>query len=130
MPVFLVGYAERMLYSKEPTALLARRHLEKMTDFENLNSIWNISQETRDFLVLTDPLIIFIYLRTNDKHFRDQGNVRHPISKLLKCDLVLKLNTFRNPSLVIFAVGKASLVGYELRWYECSHSDSLKLPVK
>ena len=115
MPVFLVGYAERMLYSKEPTALLARRHLEKMTDFENLNSISNISQETRDFLVLTDPLIIFIYLRTNDKHFRDQGNVRHPISKLLKRDLVLTLNTFRNPSLVIFAVGKASLVGYELR---------------
>ena len=62
MPVYLVGYAERMLYSEEPTVLLARRHLYTMTNFENLNSISNIFQETRDFLVLTDPLIIFIYL--------------------------------------------------------------------
>ena len=115
MPVYLVGYAERMLYSEEPTVLLARRHLYTMTNFENLNSSSNIFQETRDFLVLTDPLIIFIYLRTTDKHFRDQGNVRHPISKLIKCDLVLTLNTFQNPSLLIFTVGKASLVGCELR---------------
>ena len=56
--------------------LLARRHLHRMllTNFENLNSISNIFQETHDFLVLTNPLIIFVYLRTTDKHFCDQGN--------------------------------------------------------
>ena len=85
----------------DPTVLLARRDLSTMilTNFENLNSISNIFQETHDFLVLTDPVIICIYLRTTDRHFRDQGNVRHPTSKLLKCDLVLTLNAFRNPLL-------------------------------
>ena len=69
-------------------------------------------QEAHDFLVLTDALIICIYLRTTDRHFndRDQGNVRHSTLKLLKCDLVQTLNTSRNPSLRIFAAGKASLV--------------------
>ena len=81
-----------------------------MTNFENLNSISNIFQKTHDFLVLADPVIICIYLRTTERHFRDQGNVRHPTSKLLKCDLVQTLNTFRNPSLRIFSTGKASLV--------------------
>ena len=70
-----------------------------LTNFENLNSISSIFQETHDFLVLTDPVIICIYLRTTDRHLCDQGNVRHPTSKLLKYDLVQKLNTFRNPSL-------------------------------
>ena len=70
----------------------------------------NISQETYDFLVLTDPVIICIYLRTTDRHLRDPGNVRHRTSKLLICDLVQTVNTFRNPSLWIFAAGKASLV--------------------
>ena len=94
MPVYLVGYAKHILYSEQPTVLLPRRHLNTMllTNFENLNSMWNIFQETHDFLVLTDPLII----RTNDCHFRDQGNVRHPTSKLLKCDLVQTLTTFWN----------------------------------
>ena len=80
MPVYLVGYATRMLYSEQPTVLLAWRHLNTMllTNFENLNSISNIFQETRDFLVLTDPLIICTYLKTTDRHFRDQVNVRHP----------------------------------------------------
>ena len=44
MPVYLVGYAKRMLYSEQPTVLLARRHLNAMplTNFENLNSILKI----------------------------------------------------------------------------------------
>ena len=80
------------------------------TNFENLNSISNILQETYDFLVLKDPVIICIYLRTTDRHLRDQGNFLHLTSKLLKWDLFQTLNTFRNPSLQIFAAGKASLV--------------------
>ena len=42
--------------------------------------------------------------------FCEQGNGYHSTSKLLKCDLVQTLNTFQNPSLRIFAAGKASLV--------------------
>ena len=81
-----------------------------LTNFENLNPISTIFCEKINFLVLMDPVIVYIYLRTTDKHFRDQGNVSHPTSKLLKCDLVRTLNTFRNPSLRNFASGKASLV--------------------
>ena len=81
-----------------------------LTNFENVSSISNIFQETHDFLVLADQLIICIYLRTTDRYFRDLGNVNHPTSKLLKFDLVETLNTFRNPSLRIFAAGKVSLV--------------------
>ena len=104
--------AKRMLYSEQPTVLLARRHLNTMllTNFENLNSISYIIQEAHNFLVLRNPVIICLYLRTSDRHFRDQGNDRHPTSKLLKCELVQTLNTFWNPSLRIFAAGKASLV--------------------
>ena len=109
---FIFSYAKRILYSEQPTVLLARRHLNTMllTNFEHLNSILNIFQETHNFLVLTDPLIICICLRTTDRHFRDLGNVRHPTSELLKWYLVQTLNTFRNPSLRIFAAGKASLI--------------------
>ena len=116
MPVYLVSYAKRMLYSEQPSVLLARRHLNTMIliNFENLNSISNILQETHYFLVLTDLVIICIYLRTTDRHFREQGNVRHPTSKLLKWDLVQTLNTFGNPSLRIFAAGKASLVSVNI----------------
>ena len=62
------------------------------------------------FLSLDGPVIIWIYLRITDKHFHDQGNVRHPSSKLLKCDSVQTWNTFRNDSLRIFAAANASLV--------------------
>ena len=89
-----------------------------LTDFGNLNSILNIFQETHKFLDLTDLLIICIYLRTTDRHFRDQGNVHHLTSKLLKCNLVQTLNTSRNPSLRIFAAGKASLVSLYMHWYQ------------
>ena len=107
-----MGYVKRMLHSEQPTVLLARRHLNTMLliNFENFNSISNIFWEAHNFLVLMDPLIICICLRTTDRHFRDQGKVFHPTSKLLKNDLFQTLNTFRNPSLRIFAAGKASLV--------------------
>ena len=109
---FIFFYAKRMLYSEQPIVLLARRHLNTMllTNFENLNSISNLFQETHDFFVLTDPLIICIYLGTTDRHFRGLRNVRHSTLKLLKCDLVQKLSTFRKHSLRIFAAGKRSLV--------------------
>ena len=77
-----------------------------LTNSENLNSISNIFQETYDFLALTDPLIICIYLKPPIDIY--VTNVPHP--KLLKCDLVQTLSTFRNLSLQIFATGKASLV--------------------
>ena len=100
------------LYSEQPTILLARRHLKTLTstNFENLNSISNIFQETHDFLVLAEPAIICIYLRTTDRHFRDQVYARHPTSKLLICDLVQTLNIFWNPGFRIFAAWKTSLV--------------------
>ena len=85
-----------------------------LTDFENLNSISNIFREVHDFLVLTDPLIICICLRTTDRHFRHKGNVLHTTSKLLKTDFFQTLNIFQNPSLRIFAAGKASLVAFTL----------------
>ena len=107
MLAYLVGYAYGMLYSEQLIVLLALRQLNTMllSKFENLNSILNIFQETHNFLVLTDPRIICIYLRTTDKHFRNQGNVCHLSSMLLKCDLVQTLNTFWGPSLWIFAAG-------------------------
>ena len=111
MPVYFVSYSERMLYSEQATVLPARRHLNTMilTNFEKLNSISNIFQETHDFFVLTDPVIIYIYLRTTESHLCDQGGVPHPTSKLLNFDLVQTLNTFRNPSLRIFNAGNVSL---------------------
>ena len=107
MLVYLVIYTKRILHSEQPNFLLARRHLNTMilTNFENLNSISNIFQETHHFLVFADAVIICICFW----HFRDQGNVRHPTSKLLKCDLIQTLNTFRNP-FRIFSAGKASLI--------------------
>ena len=86
-----------MLYSEQSTILLARRHLNTMilTNLENLNSISYISQETHNFLALTDPVIVCIYWRITERHFPDHGNVLHPTSKLLKCDLVQKICLFR-----------------------------------
>ena len=94
MSFYLVDYAKRMPHSEKLSVLLARRHLNRMLliNFENLNSISNMSQETHDFLVFIDPVIICIYLRSTDRHFHDQGNVRHPTSKLRKYDLIQILN--------------------------------------
>ena len=57
----------------KPTVLLARRHPNTtlLTNFENINSTSNIFQETKDFLVFKDPLIICIYPKTTNRHFRD-----------------------------------------------------------
>ena len=114
LSVFIVRYAKRTLYPEQPTVVLAQRNLNTMilTSFKNLPLISYIFQETHNLLVLMDPVIICIYLKTTDRHFRDKGDVRHPTSKLLKCDLVQTLITFRNPSLRIFAAGKASLVHF------------------
>ena len=77
-----------------------------LTNFENLNSISNIFQVIHELLVLTDQVIICVYLRVTNRHFCDQGNVPHPNSKSLKFDL--------NPSLQVFAAGKASFVFFIL----------------
>ena len=105
-----------MLYSEQPTVLLARRHLNTMilTNFENLNPISNIFQKIHDFLILKDPVIIYIHSKTTDRHFLDQGIFRHSNSKLLKCYLIQTLNIFQNSSLWIFAARKASLVPFTL----------------
>ena len=92
--------------------VLARRHLNTilLTNFENSKfHFWNFSKK-HIILVLADPVIICIYLRTADRHFGGQVNVCHLASKLLKCDLVQIKNIFGNPPLQIFAGGKASLV--------------------
>ena len=87
MPVHLDGCAKRMLYSEQANVLLVRMHLNMfLTNFENFNFMSNIFQETHDFLVLTGLEIACIYLKTTDRHIRDQGNVRHLNSKLLQCD--------------------------------------------
>ena len=74
-----------------------------LTNFENLNSILERFDGPSNYLYL---------FKSNRQTFSRQGNVRHSTSKLLKCDLVQTLNTFRNPSLRFFAAGKASLVDY------------------
>ena len=91
--------------NSQPFCWLGEPKHNNFDQFWKLKSISNIFQQTHDFLVLTDPVITCIYLRTTDRHFRDQGNIRHFTSKLLKCYLVQTLNTFWNPSLWIFAAG-------------------------
>ena len=48
-------------------------HLNTMvlTNFEVLNSISSMFQETHNLLVLSDAVIVCIYLRTTDIHFRE-----------------------------------------------------------
>ena len=58
MPVYLVSCARRMLYSEQPTVLLAWRHLNN-----NFGQFRTFSKK-HNFLVLTDPVVIRIYLRT------------------------------------------------------------------
>ena len=56
------------------------------------------------------PTNYFHLFKNHQQTFRNQGNVRHSTSKLLKCDLAQTLNTFWNHSLRIVAADKASLV--------------------
>ena len=88
-------------------------------NLKSLNSISNIFQETQYFLVLKDSVIICIYLRKSrrkslwEKTPTDiawPGNVCHPISTLLKCDLAQKLNIFWDYLWQIFSAGKASYI--------------------
>ena len=73
---FFFFFFDKCLFSLRKTVFFF------LTSFENsLKFISNIFQETHNFLVLTDPVIICIYLRT-----------------------------IRNPSLQVLAAGKASLV--------------------
>ena len=58
MPVHLVGNEKRTLYLEQPTILLARKYLNTML----LTSLLNIFQGTDDFVILTDSVIICIYL--------------------------------------------------------------------
>ena len=53
MPIYLGSYAKSILYSEPPTVSLAQRHLSTMilNNFENLNFISNIFQETPVFLL-------------------------------------------------------------------------------
>ena len=62
-------------------------------NFENLNSISNIFQKTHDFLVFTNSVINFTYYKrasvnlfekSTDRHFRDQGNIRHTTPTVIK----------------------------------------------
>ena len=55
------------------------RHLNTilLTNLKNSNSISSIFQEIYNLLVLTDPVLVCIYLRTTDRHFRDQGSIHH-----------------------------------------------------
>ena len=89
---YTVLWAADLLPQKQLNTIL-------LTSFENLK---HFAKNTR-FLGFDGPSNYFyIYLRTTDRHFLDQGNIRHPTSKLLKCDLVQTLITFRNPSLRSF----------------------------
>ena len=61
MPVYLVGDAKSVVWSKRPAMLLDRRDkhnafvlIDKI--FENLNYISNIFQEPHDFLIFTDSV--------------------------------------------------------------------------
>ena len=87
-----------------------------LTYFENLNSISNIFRETHYFLVLKDPLIICIYLFKNRRRtFWWPGERPSSHLKVTKMCFGRNINTFQNPSLRIFAAGKASLVYIEVK---------------
>ena len=81
--LFTLSVSDCLLYSEQTTGLLAWRHLNTMTD----------------------PVIICIYLRITERHFRDQGNVHYST----KSNLV-QTSTFWNTSLQIFTARSASFV--------------------
>ena len=97
MTIICLPYQLRKAYAVLWAAnrFFGRRHLNTMTltNFENLNSILERFHGPSNYLYL---------FKSNRQTFSWQGNVRHSTSKLLKCDLVQTLNTFRNPSLRFF----------------------------
>ena len=100
-----------MLYSEQPTVLLAWKYLTQ-SFWPYRRKFWNFKFHLKHFpknarFLSFDGLSNYLYLfkeelawvplkKTTDRHFRDQVNVRHPISKLLKCALVQRLNLFRD----------------------------------
>ena len=76
---------------------------------------------------MTDPVIICICLRTTNRHFRDQGNVCHPASKLVKCDLVQPLDTFwnscgfllRGRHLLFYMINLKLYSPFSWMWFSC-----------
>ena len=95
--MFTLSVTQRVSCTLSSQPLLPWRHLNTviLTNFEKLKSISNIFQEIHDFVILMDPVVLCIYLRTIGRHFSYQGNVGHPTSKLLKFDLVQTLDAFR-----------------------------------
>ena len=56
---------------------------------QNSNSTWNVFQEMRHFLILTDLVIISIYLKNSQPRFKKQmffwsENIRHRASRFTK----------------------------------------------
>ena len=97
---------KRMLYSEQPTVLLAQRHLNTilLTNFENLNSISNIFQEN-------DGPTNYLYLFKNHRQtFSWPGERQSSHLKVTKMWFVPKIKYLSEPFFAVFAAGKASLV--------------------
>ena len=123
--------------SSSPTNLvvaletLKRKALDHVNeDLENLSSIPSIVQETQKFLILTNSLHIYIYLRTSslsffkkatDGRFPDHGNVHHCTSKLLARALVyfLLIKYLSEPSFADFCCWQG-IYSYFLKWFKPS----------
>ena len=95
MQVYLVGDATHMLYSEPSTILLARGHLNNAFD-----QFWKIKFHFKHFpkntqLLSFDGPSNCLYLFKNHRQtFSWPGDVRHPASNLLKCDLVQKYHPY------------------------------------
>ena len=100
MSVYIAIYAKRMPYSEQPIVLLAQRHPNTMilNNSENLNSILNIFQETHDFLVLTDPVIICICSSKNHRQtFSWPGERPSPHLKVINLWFGLNIKNLSEP---------------------------------
>ena len=127
MPVYLVGDAKRMVWSKRPAMLLVLRDVKYNAFdlineiFESFNSIWNVFPELHNFLIFTDSVTTNISSRSSQPRFRRKKHRRtfswsgeHPSQNYWNgITEIYLLNTFGNPSLQILAAGKASLVNIE-----------------
>ena len=116
--------------SSSPTNLvvaletLKRKALDHVNDnLENLNSIPSIVQETQNFLILTNSLHVYIYLRISslsffkkatDGRFPDHGNVHHRTSKLLAWAFVyfLLIKYLSEPSFEGFCCWQGSILTF------------------
>ena len=104
-----------MLYFEQTTVSLDwRLNTILLTNFENLNSISNIFQETLHFLVLPDPriiciyLIYFIYLHHQRQTLSSPGE--RPSFSLRVTKMCFGLNIkYLSESFRIFTAGKAFL---------------------